>query len=155
MPMAVYTFIEAHDWIGKTVIPFNTHAGSGQSGTQSTIASKCAGATVKKGIAIAGTYAQENKNNEIPELNSWLEGLNLPLSASTPTPTTSDEVGAFNLSNATVKLNSGYTMPILGLGTYRLSDSQAENSVYWALKDGYRLIDTARIYGNEDVYCKG
>ena len=33
MPMAVYTFIEKHDWNGKTVIPFCTHEGSGLSGT--------------------------------------------------------------------------------------------------------------------------
>lgn len=46
-------------------------------------------------------------------------------------------------------------MPILGIGTYRLSDSQAENSVYWALRDGYRLIDTARIYGNEAGVGRG
>ena len=46
-------------------------------------------------------------------------------------------------------------MPILGIGTYRLSDSEAENSVYWALRDGYRLIDTARIYGNETGVGRG
>lgn len=46
-------------------------------------------------------------------------------------------------------------MPILGIGTYALSDSQAENSVYWALKAGFRLIDTARIYGNEEGVGRG
>lgn len=40
-------------------------------------------------------------------------------------------------------------------GTYALSDEQAENSVYWALRDGYRLIDTARIYGNESGVGRG
>lgn len=54
-----------------------------------------------------------------------------------------------------ITLNSGYKMPMLGIGTYLLSDSQAENSVYWALKDGYRLIDTARIYGNETGVGRG
>ena len=54
-----------------------------------------------------------------------------------------------------VTLNSGYKMPVLGIGTYALSDSQAENSVYWALKDGYRLIDTAHIYGNERGVGRG
>ena len=48
-----------------------------------------------------------------------------------------------------VKLNSGYTMPVIGLGTWTLSDDQAEASVYAALKTGMRLIDTARYYGNE------
>lgn len=54
-----------------------------------------------------------------------------------------------------ITLNSGYKMPVLGIGTYSLSDSQAENSVYWALRDGYRLIDTARIYGNEAGVGRG
>ncbi|MBQ6519769.1 MAG: aldo/keto reductase [Anaerolineaceae bacterium] len=55
----------------------------------------------------------------------------------------------FDLGKGTVLLNSGYEMPVLGIGCFALSDQQAENSVYWALRDGYRLIDTARIYGNE------
>ena len=61
----------------------------------------------------------------------------------------------FDLKNGTVKLNSGHEMPILGIGTFQLSNSQAENSVYWALKAGMRLIDTARIYGNEEGVGRG
>ena len=61
----------------------------------------------------------------------------------------------FNLERRTVKLNSGYEMPVLGIGTYRLSQQQAENSVYWVLKAGMRLIDTARIYGNEEGVGRG
>lgn len=55
----------------------------------------------------------------------------------------------FDFENKTVLLNSGYEMPILGLGTWTQDDDTAENSVYEALKDGYRLIDTAQYYGNE------
>lgn len=55
----------------------------------------------------------------------------------------------FDLQKGTVTLNNGIEMPILGIGTFSLSDSDAEESVYWALQDGFRLIDTARIYGNE------
>lgn len=55
----------------------------------------------------------------------------------------------FNFETRTVKLNSGYDMPIIGIGTYLLSTAQAEESVYNALKVGMRLIDTADIYGNE------
>ncbi len=62
---------------------------------------------------------------------------------------TSAEVGVFDLERGVVLLNSGYEMPVLGIGCFMLSNEQAENSVYWALRDGYRLIDTARIYGNE------
>jgi len=55
----------------------------------------------------------------------------------------------FNFETHTVKLNSGYEIPIIGIGTYLLSTAQAEESVYNALKVGMRLIDTADIYGNE------
>lgn len=47
------------------------------------------------------------------------------------------------------KLNNGIEIPNLGIGTFMLTPEQAENSVYHALKDGYRLIDTANAYENE------
>ena len=62
---------------------------------------------------------------------------------------------SFDLAKKTVTLNSGYEMPVLGLGMFSLSDSQAENSTYRALKAGFRLIDTARIYGNEEAVGRG
>lgn len=58
-------------------------------------------------------------------------------------------VGEFDFEKRIVLLNSGYEMPIIGLGTWTLSNDEAENSVYHALKSGMRLIDTARYYGNE------
>ena len=54
-----------------------------------------------------------------------------------------------------VTLNSGYKMPRLGFGTWALDDDTAEACVYHALKVGYRLIDTARYYGNEVGVGKG
>lgn len=54
-----------------------------------------------------------------------------------------------------ITLNDGHKMPVLGIGTFQLSNSQAEDSVYWALKYGFRLIDTARIYGNEEGVGRG
>lgn len=58
-------------------------------------------------------------------------------------------VVTLSCSAATVKLNSGYKMPVLGLGTWTLTGETCENAVYAALKTGYRLIDTAKYYGNE------
>ena len=55
-----------------------------------------------------------------------------------------DDMEAFMISD--IELNSGYTMPVIGLGTWTLSDDEAEESVYAALKCGMRLIDTARYY---------
>ena len=55
----------------------------------------------------------------------------------------------FNFETRTVTLNSGYEMPIYGLGTYSLHDEECKNSVTAALNSGVRLIDTAHAYGNE------
>ena len=46
-------------------------------------------------------------------------------------------------------------MPIIGTGTWTLSDEEAENCTYSALKSGMRLIDTARYYQNEAGVGKG
>lgn len=62
---------------------------------------------------------------------------------------------AFDLEKGTVLLNNGMEMPILGIGTFALTPEQAENSVYWALKDGYKLIDTANAYNNEEGVARG
>ncbi|HET7320659.1 MAG TPA: aldo/keto reductase [Candidatus Saccharimonadales bacterium] len=51
----------------------------------------------------------------------------------------------------TIRLNSGVDMPCIGFGTWELSRSEALSSVAVALQTGYRLIDTAKIYGNEDT----
>ena len=57
--------------------------------------------------------------------------------------------GSFDFDRRTVMLNSGHEMPIIGLGTWTLSDDEAEASVYAALQCGMRIVDTARYYGNE------
>ena len=49
-----------------------------------------------------------------------------------------------------IQLNNGRDMPLLGLGVARMAEgAETEQSVLWALEAGYRLIDTAKIYGNE------
>jgi len=53
-----------------------------------------------------------------------------------------------------VTLNNGVEMPILGLGTFRSKDEDAYNATLSALKYGYRHIDTAWIYGNENAVGK-
>ena len=50
----------------------------------------------------------------------------------------------------TVSLSNGIKMPYLGLGVYLVKDgAEVENSIKYALKAGYRHIDTASLYGNE------
>ena len=75
LPMPVYTAIEALDWNGKTISPFNTHEGSGESGMFSTLASKCAGATVTDGLTMTGGTAQNNRSEAESEVDSWLASL--------------------------------------------------------------------------------
>ena len=49
-------------------------------------------------------------------------------------------------------LNNGIVMPLLGFGVYQMSDAaQCEAAVAEALRVGYRLIDTAAAYGNEEA----
>ena len=99
--------------------------------------------------------SQENSNTQTSGIISDTEAS--PDTTDTPSDngSASADIGVFDLEKGTVLLNNGQTMPILGIGTYRLSQSEAEDSVYWALRDGYRLIDTAHIYGNEEGVGKG
>ena len=54
-PMCVATFLEAHDWTGKTVIPFTTHEGSGFGSGLRDLKAALPSATVKKGLSIQGS----------------------------------------------------------------------------------------------------
>ncbi|RRS01683.1 aldo/keto reductase [Glycomyces terrestris] len=48
-----------------------------------------------------------------------------------------------------VALNDGTAMPRIGYGTYKVGDDEAQEAVEAALATGYRLVDTAEMYGNE------
>lgn len=55
----------------------------------------------------------------------------------------------------TVKLNNGIEMPLLGFGVFQNNDAEeCERSVTEAIQTGYRLIDTAAAYGNEEAVGK-
>ena len=62
--------------------------------------------------------------------------------------------GNFNFNTKTVKLNSGYEIPLNGIGTYSLLNDVCYNSILYALQNGVRLIDTAYIYNNEEAVGK-
>lgn len=61
--------------------------------------------------------------------------------------------GGYNMN--TIQLNNGIDMPVLGFGTFMLGGEVCENAVADAIRDGYRLIDTAEAYGNEEDVGKG
>jgi len=60
-----------------------------------------------------------------------------------------------NLSIETVSLNNNIKMPILGFGTNTLNGSVGQRCVAEAISLGYSLIDTAKIYGNEESVGQG
>ena len=53
-------------------------------------------------------------------------------------------------SGPIVTLNDGHAIPQLGFGVWQVSTSDIVTSVSMALEIGYRHIDTAAIYGNEE-----
>ncbi len=65
------------------------------------------------------------------------------------------QAGVFDFETRTVLLNSGCTMPVMGLGTYALDHDTCVNSVMALIENGGRLIDTAYMYGNEEAVGEG
>jgi diketogulonate reductase-like aldo/keto reductase len=60
-----------------------------------------------------------------------------------------------NILTDTYTLNTGATIPKIGFGTWQIPNGDvAYNSTMFALKSGYRHIDTARVYGNEESVGK-
>ena len=73
MPMIIYSFLEMYDLSGKTIIPFVTHEGSGNSGTYDLIRQIETQANVLDGVAIRGQDATTSKNI----IEQWLKELGL------------------------------------------------------------------------------
>lgn len=77
IPMCYYTFIEGHDWSGKTIIPFATHEGSGMGRTEGTLKRELKGANILRGLAMRGSTAQRAGADVNRTVDAWLKGLNL------------------------------------------------------------------------------
>ena len=77
IPMCMYTFIEAHDWAGKTVIPFCTSESSGAGSTDRTLKRALKGAEVKRVMSMRGTTAQNNPSEVEQTVERWLKTLGL------------------------------------------------------------------------------
>ena len=60
MPMAVFTFLEAFDFSGKTILPLCTNEGSGMGGSERDLKKACPGATVKPGLSVTGSSAADS-----------------------------------------------------------------------------------------------
>lgn len=70
IPMVVATFLEAHDFSGKTILPLCTNEGSGMGGSERMIAALAKGATIKKGLSIIGSEAASSGSR----VKAWLHG---------------------------------------------------------------------------------
>jgi flavodoxin len=73
MPMAIFTFLEAYDLSGKTIIPFCTHEGSGLGRSERDIRKLCPKANVLRGLAIRG----ENVQGSGKTISAWLQELGM------------------------------------------------------------------------------
>ena len=89
------------------------------------------------------------------ELEDTFGNGDVTISLSVGAQTASEAAKSFDFADRTVMLNSGYEMPIMGLGTYSLDHDTCVNSVKTLLQNGGRLIDTAYMYGNEDAVGEG
>ena len=74
-PMILYTVFESTPLEGKTLIPFSTHAGSGLSGFDRSLAACYPDCTITKGLAVAGTDAQNNPDKVRSSVANWLSEL--------------------------------------------------------------------------------
>ena len=68
MPMAVYTFLEAFDFTGKTILPLCTNEGSGMGASEREIRKVCPGAAVRPGLPITGSSAADSAQS----VKRWL-----------------------------------------------------------------------------------
>ena len=74
LPMIMHTFFESYDFNGKKVIPFNTHEGSGDAGTYSTVQKDLPKANVTTdGLALDGKTARSDDGKQ--KTIDWLKGL--------------------------------------------------------------------------------
>lgn len=77
LPTIVKVFLESNDFSDKTVIPFCTHAGSGLSGTQSSVEDLCSGAEIQDGLAVRGSTAQNEREVAEKAVTDWLAELGI------------------------------------------------------------------------------
>ena len=135
-PRIISTFLDTYDLSGKTLLPFCTSHSSDIDGSITELKALHNEVTWLEGKRFSKDTSKE-------ELASWLKGFDLSVSANS-------KLREFDFNTKTVSLNSGYQMPLNGLGTYSLHGEECIQAVSSALRSGVRLFDTAHAYGNEE-----
>lgn len=146
-PKVIFTFLESHELTGKTVVPFCTSHSSGIGSSDTDLHRLAAGAGWKQGRRFGGNESKET-------IEQWIESMDLNFNDNTNTDVFDLSKGT-NGNAPTIKLSSGYDMPIVGLGTYSLHRATCINSVKTAIAAGFRKFDTASVYGNEEEVGQG
>ena len=140
-PKIVSTFLESYDFSGKTIVPVCTSHSSGIGSSAANLhALADSTATWYEGARFSSGTSKE-------EVAQWLQDSGIQELFAGSGVKMQERV--FDFNTKTVTLNSGYQMPLNGLGTYSLTGDTCVKSVSEALKRGVRLIDTAYMYGNE------
>ncbi len=137
-PRIISTFLESYDFSGKKIVPFCTSHSSGIGSSDKNLHELCSAEWTAGKRFASGTSKEE--------MEKWLSDLGIK---SLQAVSNQKQVGVFDFDTKTVLLNSGYEMPINGLGTYSLHGDVCVDSVKYALSNNVRLIDTASAYGNE------
>ena len=141
-PRIISTFLESYDFSGKTIIPICTSHSSGIGSSATNLHSLVDGSvTWLDGERFSAATSKE-------EVIEWLEDSGIK---SLLEQKKEEQVveRVFDFNTKTVTLNSGYKMPLNGIGTYSLLGDTCVSAVSEALKRGVRLIDTAYMYSNE------
>lgn len=72
-PMLIYSFLEAYDWEGKTLVPFCTSGGSGFGGSLDKLPDSAPSANILEGLHVSGSRVDGSSE----EIAAWIGGLNL------------------------------------------------------------------------------
>lgn len=146
-PRIISTFLDSYEFKGKTIVPFCTSHSSGIGSSDKNLHSLVdSSAEWKDGKRFAAGTSEK-------EIAEWLSEVGIePFTAQTDEGKTDNR--PFDFEKKTVTLNSGYEIPLNGIGTYSLEDDTCVKSVSEALKRGVRLIDTAYMYHNEEEVGK-
>lgn len=141
-PRIISTFLESYDFSGKTIVPVCTsHSSEIGSSATNLHALTDGNVTWLEGRRFSSSSSKE-------EVAQWVKDSGIQELLVQNKEEAMERV--FDFETKTVMLNSGYPMPLNGIGTYSLTGDTCVTSVSEALKRGVRLIDTAYMYHNEE-----
>ncbi len=148
-PRIISTFLEHGDFSGKTIIPFCTSHSSGMGNSDRNLHPLANEAAWKSGKRFGGGTPKT-------DIEKWIAGFDIEFDKNEDMDNDGFPLSKGKNGEApAIRLNSGYDMPIVGLGTYSLKGAICVNSVKSAISLGFRKIDTAHMYGNEAEVGRG